>query len=118
MVGTFAPQLGLDTRRPGHRADVGFDNIHLNLKPLLDKFLTPITNEVQRITGPFKPVIDTLTAPIPVVSDLAALVGQPPVTLLSLMEAISGNDLTFIQSIAAFITFVNDSPIGDGYYPA
>jgi Ca2+-binding RTX toxin-like protein len=96
---------------------VKFDDLYLNLQPLIGKFLEPISSEVRRITGPFKPVIDTLTAPIPVVSDLAELVGQPPVTLLSLMEVISGNDLSLIQSIAAFISFLNNSPIAAGYLP-
>ena len=96
---------------------VGFDDIYLNLEPLLKKFIEPISEEVRKITGPFKPIIDTLTAPIPVVSDLAALVGQPPVTLLGLMEVISGNDLSLIQSMAAFISFINDPKVAQGYIP-
>ncbi|MEO6570140.1 MAG: hypothetical protein ABIO83_01190 [Ilumatobacteraceae bacterium] len=107
--------FGLD---PADNRDlsVSFDQLFLDVGPLIDNFLDPILSEVRRFTGPFQPVIDTLTAPIPVVSDLAELVGQPPVTLLGLMELISGNDLSLIQSIAAFITFVNNAPTGGGYF--
>jgi hypothetical protein len=103
---------------PGQNKDlkVTFDQLHLDVGPLIESFLDPILSEVRRFTGPFQPVIDTLTAPIPVVSDLAELVGQPPVTLLGLMELISGNDLSLIQSIAAFISFVNNAPTGGGYF--
>ena len=96
---------------------VTFDQLYLDVGPLVDNFLDPILSEIRRFTGPFQPIIDTLTAPIPVVSDLAEMVGQPPVTLLGLMEVISGNDLTLIQSIAAFITFINNPAVGDGYFP-
>jgi Ca2+-binding RTX toxin-like protein len=96
---------------------VSFEDLYLDLGPFVRKFLQPIVQEVRKYTGPFKPFIDTLMAPIPVVSDLAALVGQPPVTLLGLMSAISGNDLSLIESIAAFIKFVNDAPLGDGLFP-
>lgn len=103
---------------PGQDKDlkVTFDQLHLDVGPLIEDFLDPILKEVRRFTGPFQPVIDTLTAPIPVVSDLAELVGQPPVTMLGLMELISGNDLSLIQSIAAFISFVNNAPTGGGYF--
>ena len=116
VVGTF----GLDWKwnilaGAPSAPEITFDNLYLNLKPLFDKFLEPIASEVRRITGPFKPVIDTLTAPIPVVSDLAALVGKPPVTLLALMQVVSGNDLTLIQSLAAFIQFVNEPAFASGY---
>lgn len=117
LVGTFHMAWAWNKGEAVTAPTVGFDDIHLNLQPLLGKFIEPIANEVRKITGPFKPVIDTLTAPIPVVSDLAELVGQPPVTLLGLMQAISGNDLTLIQSLAAFIQFINDPKVAEGYIP-
>jgi Ca2+-binding RTX toxin-like protein len=108
--------FGFGNNADNHELEVTFDQLFLDVGPLIEKFLDPILKEVRRFTGPFQPIIDTLTAPIPVVSDLAEMVGQPPVTLLGLMELISGNDLSLIQSIAAFITFVNNAPTGGGYF--
>ena len=121
VVGHVALDWAFDPVHPGDTTKnrdlaITFDQLHLDVGPLIDNFLDPILKEVRRFTGPFQPVIDTLTAPIPVVSDLAELVGQPPVTLLGLMELISGNDLSMIQSIAAFISFVNNAPTGGGYF--
>ena len=117
VAGTFHMAWGWSPGDAVTAPDVHFDDIYLNLEPLLGTFIEPISSEVRKITGPFKPVIDTLTAPIPVVSDLAALVGQPPVTLLGLMQVISGNDLTLIQSLAAFISFISDPKVAQGYIP-
>ena len=96
---------------------VAFDNLHLDLGEVLDKFIEPVTNEIKKITGPLQPVVDVITAPIPVVSDLAELVGEPPVTMLSVLEGASGADLSLIKALAAFITFVNGIPDGSGLQP-
>ncbi|MFP5488586.1 MAG: hypothetical protein ACLGHQ_09810, partial [Acidimicrobiia bacterium] len=116
VVGQFGLDWGFGLNSGNRDLQITFDQLHLDVGPLIESFLDPILKEVRRFTGPFQPVIDTLTAPIPVVSDLAELVGQPPVTLLGLMELISGNDLSLIQSIAAFISFVNNAPTGGGYF--
>ena len=86
---------------------VGFDDLHLDLGKILTGFLKPIATEVKKITGPLQPIIDVLMAPIPVVSDLAELVGSPPITMISLLEAASGADLALVKAVAAFITFFN-----------
>ena len=87
---------------------IKFDNLYLDISAFFQQYLKPTLDEVRNIVGPFKPVIDTLNAPIPVVSDLAALVGQPPLTLLGLMELVSGNNLTVVKSLAAFVSFAVD----------
>ncbi|MPZ74156.1 MAG: hypothetical protein GEU74_13150, partial [Nitriliruptorales bacterium] len=96
----------------GQLQDAGFPTVvgtfHLDISAFFEEYLKPTLDEVRNIVGPFKPVIDTLNAPIPVVSDLAELVGQPPLTLLGLMELISGNNLTVIKSLAAFVKFAVD----------
>ena len=47
---------------------------------------------------------------VPIISDLSKLVGQGPVTVLDLLEAISGNDLSLLRSILQMIKFVNSLP--------
>ncbi len=115
VVGTFHLDWGFTKSAGGPTVDdpsrpltVSLDNIHLDASAFFQAYLKPTLDEVRNITGPFKPVIDTLNAPLPVVSDLAEMVGEPPVTLLGLMEAISGNNLTVIKSLAAFISFAVD----------
>ncbi len=84
---------------------------------MLDKFIEPVTKEIKKITGPLQPIVDVITAPIPVVSDLSELVGGPQITMLSVLEEASGADLSLIEALAAFITFVNGIPDGDGLAP-
>ena len=90
--------------------EAGFDNIRLDLGSFLTEFLNPVLSEVQRYTQPLQPIIDTLQSPIPGVSQLAELVGADPITLLDLMEAVSGADLTLIRRLLDVITFANSIP--------
>ncbi|MBW3668521.1 MAG: hypothetical protein KY443_04835 [Actinobacteria bacterium] len=119
VVGTFTAGWTWDSTVPGTLAPptVAFGNLHLDASAFVQKYLAPTLAEIRNVTGPFGPVVDTLTAPLPVVSDLAALVGQPPLTLLSLMEAVSGNNLTVIKTLAAFIQFANNPIVADGLIP-
>jgi hypothetical protein len=100
---------------------LGFADIHLDVSAFFNKYLKPTLNEVRNVMGPFKPIIDTLNAPLPVISDLAALVGQPPVTLMGLMELLAGNNLTVIKSLAKFISFAvelaNNESFAEGLIP-
>jgi len=93
---------------------VAFDNLHLDLGSVLSGFLKPIADEVKKITGPLQPIIDVITAPIPVVSDLAELVGGAPITMISILEEVSDADLSLIEAVAAFITFFNSIPTDSG----
>lgn len=95
--------------------EISFDNLYLDASAFFEEYLKPTLTEVRNIVGPFKPVIDTLNAPLPVVSDLAALVGQPPITLLGLMELISGNNLTVVKSLAAFVGFAVELASNDNF---
>ena len=78
----------------------------------------PITKEIKKITGPLQPIVDVITAPIPVVSDLAELVGSPPITMISLARRRRpAPTSSLIKALAAFITFVNAIPDGAGLAP-
>ncbi len=88
----------------------GFDNIRLDLGSFISEFLAPALKEVQRYTKPLQPIIDTVQAPIPGVSQLAELVGLDPVTLMDLFELVSSNDLTMIRRLLDVISLVNSIP--------
>jgi Ca2+-binding RTX toxin-like protein len=95
-------------------SELSMSQVYMDAGGLLNAYLKPIVEQVKKATGPFKPVVDTLYTPIPVVSQLAALVGKPPVTLIDLAEALSGNDLTMVKTVLGVIKFANDfKPTGD-----
>lgn len=96
---------------------LAFNDLYLDAGAFIGQFLDPIADEIRNITSPLKPFVDTLQAEVPVVSDLAKLVGADPVTLISLMEAVSGSDLDVIRSIIAFLDFVNNLPSDAGLIP-
>ncbi|MDQ1438616.1 MAG: hypothetical protein QOK43_2245 [Acidimicrobiaceae bacterium] len=96
---------------------ISFGDLYLDAGGFITQYLQPLTNEVKNITSPLKPIIDTLQAPIPVVSDLAELVGADPITLISLMRAIGGSDLDVVDSVIAFIDFANHLPTDSGLIP-
>ena len=96
---------------------ISFKNLHLDAGQFVSEFLEPITREVKNVTSPLKPVIDTLQAEVPVVSDLAKLVGADPITLIDLMEKASGSDLGVVKSVIAFLDFANRMPTAGGLIP-
>ncbi|MFN2539359.1 MAG: hypothetical protein ABR549_14590 [Mycobacteriales bacterium] len=89
---------------------ITFDHLYLDLGKTFSSFLGGIVGDIKRVTSPFRPIVDTLQAPLPVLSQLAALVGKPPVTLISLLEAVSGADLSLIRSFLSVIQFINALP--------
>ncbi|MEO8555026.1 MAG: calcium-binding protein [Actinomycetota bacterium] len=97
---------------------ITFPHLYLEVGPFLDKTLGPIFKEVKSITGPLQPIIDTLYAPIPVLSDLSHMVGGPDVTLVSIAKAYSslagGPDLTFVDRVLAAVTLANKTLSGNG----
>jgi Ca2+-binding RTX toxin-like protein len=96
---------------------IQFGDLYLDAGEFIGQFLDPIADEIKNITSPLKPFVDTLQAEVPVVSDLAKLVGADPVTLISLMEVATGSDLDVIRSLIAFLDFVNNLPSDAGLIP-
>jgi Ca2+-binding RTX toxin-like protein len=88
-----------------------FGDLHLDVGTYLAKFLKPVIDGINDVISPFKPIIDVINAPIPVVSDLAAMVGEPPVTMISLLEAATGADLSMVKAILSIVQFVGT--VGD-----
>jgi Ca2+-binding RTX toxin-like protein len=83
-----------------------FDEVKLDLGSFIAEFLAPALEDINRYLKPIQPVIDTISAPVPGIAQLAELVGEEPPTLLDLFESISGNDLTFIRRIIGIINFI------------
>jgi len=87
---------------------VEFRDVSLDVGSFLSDVVGPIVKEVQKITAPIQPLIDILTTPLPVISDLG-----PPVTLLDLAGAFGTIDPRMIYSIADVISLINRIPDPD-----
>ncbi|HXV74786.1 MAG TPA: hypothetical protein VD788_00590, partial [Candidatus Polarisedimenticolaceae bacterium] len=93
---------------------VEFRDIGLDLGSFISDFLGPIVEEVQKFTEPFQPVIDVVTAPIPVVSDLAGR----DISLVDLAGMTGYVNPDLIYAIADVITLINSIPEIDPNDPA
>ena len=112
---TYTPGVFTETPEPD---EIQYGNLYLDFGEFARMLVAPTIGEVQRFTKPFQPVVDALITPIPVISDLAVQFGQDPVTLLALLEVVSGNDLTLLERIAKLIDFINSVDIGEVGYLA
>ncbi len=90
----------------GAEPEFRFGDLHLDIGTYLARFLQPVIGGINDVIAPFKPIIDVINAPIPVVSDLAAMVGEPPVTMITLLAAATGADLGMVTAILSIIQFV------------
>jgi Ca2+-binding RTX toxin-like protein len=89
---------------------IKFQNVGLNLGSFFSDLLAPILEQIQKITEPIQPIVDVLTAPIPVISDLAG----EDITLIDIAGMFGVVDPGFIYAIADIITLVNSIPTDAG----
>ncbi|MCC6231526.1 MAG: hypothetical protein IT580_02725, partial [Verrucomicrobiales bacterium] len=90
----------------------GFHNVQLDIGSFVSDFIKPILEELRVITEPLGPVVEVLTTPIPVLSDIAG----KPYTLLDLAELwgmISPGARKFIDVIVIIVELVNDSSVAN-----
>ncbi|UCE72957.1 MAG: DUF4347 domain-containing protein [Methanomassiliicoccales archaeon] len=85
---------------------INFSNVRLNLGKYFSEFLAPILKEIKRVTEPLQDLIDILTSPIPVISDLAG----KDITLIDIAEMFGVVDAGFIYALADLITLINSIP--------
>ncbi|MDC5696918.1 calcium-binding protein [Intrasporangium calvum] len=97
---------------------IDFKDVKLDAGGFFSQLLRPVLNKIKSVTGPIQPVIDTLYAPIPVLSDLSKLAGGGDVSLITLAKAFNtlagGPDLEFVERITALVTLVNNMPKCEG----
>ncbi|SBT40241.1 calcium-binding protein [Micromonospora auratinigra] len=119
----FTLKWGLTHQRGGLTATGGavstplqvtFTDIALDAGAFFSKILKPVVEKIKAVTGPLQPVIDTLYAPIPVLSDLSKATGGPDITLVWLAKTFStlagGPKLDFVDTVREVISFVNRIP--------
>jgi streptogramin lyase len=84
---------------------VSFDGAKLDLGSYISSVVAPIVQNVQSVLDPIQPLLDTITARIPGLSDLTDAVGMGDVTLLSLAEKAAG--LSGDPEIIALVNLAN-----------
>ncbi|MGC9450585.1 MAG: hypothetical protein ACP5I4_03990 [Oceanipulchritudo sp.] len=87
---------------------IAFKCVTFDLGSFLNDFLGPVVEKIQEITKPLQPIIDIVTFPIPVISQLA---GQP-ITLVDIAGMTGYVEPAMIYAIADIIELVNK--IGTG----
>ncbi len=50
---------------------LGFRDVEVDMGSFISDLLKPFVDKIAEVTGPLQPVIDVITAPLPVVSELA-----------------------------------------------
>ncbi len=91
----------------------GFHNVSLDVGSFIAEFMGPILKELNKITEPLGPVVDVITAPLPLISDLAG----KPYSLLDMAEAfglISPSTREFIDVLVVVIRMANSTVVNDG----
>ncbi|MHA3837473.1 calcium-binding protein [Terrabacter sp. AAH1] len=93
---------------------IEFKDVAIDAGGFLSNLLGPVLKKVKSVTGPLQPVIDTLYAPIPVLSDLSKMAGGGDVSLITLAKTFNtlagGPKLDFVDRIAALTTLINNLP--------
>jgi len=85
---------------------ISFDNIELNLGDFFDGFAGEVLGTVRDVLDPIQPLINVLTTPIPVISDLAG-----PTTLVDLARIFGRGDVAaFVDSVVTINDFVYSLP--------
>ena len=87
---------------------IQFDNTQLNFGEFINELIGPIFQQIKQITEPIQPVIDVLTSPIPVVSQLSGR----DISLLDLAKVFGDGDprIEFITSVVEIAQLVNSIP--------
>ncbi|QIK65874.1 calcium-binding protein [Nocardioides sp. HDW12B] len=85
---------------------VDFGSLYLDAGSFVNDFAGPVIGGVADHVKPYKPLIDALRAPIPVVSDIAVQLGKPAVTPISVLENVTGARLGFVRKVLEVLDVV------------
>jgi len=89
---------------------VAFDDVAIDMGSFIGDLLGPMVDKIQEITEPVQPIIDIMTARIPVLSDLAGRT----ITLVDIAGMTGYVEPALIYAISDLITFVNSIPAEPG----
>ena len=103
---------GFNANDPAPTAE--FKNVRVDLGGAISGVLEPIFSKLEPILAPFTPILDFVSAPIPVLSDLSNAIGQGDVSLLTISGIGSGygsqeNDgfISLAESVVKVLDFMD-----------
>ncbi len=93
---------------------IRFENVGLDLGSYISDFLLPVLQKIHDVVAPFEPIVDIVTAALPIFSDLAG----HPVTLLDLWEALGYLSPTSREFIDVIIEIIKLSDLAENLSPS
>lgn len=86
MYGTL--HVSYDTSRSGDPLnDVEYLNLMVDKFSFFEQFVGPWLGQFAKSMSPVLPFFTSITTPVPVISDVATATGNPPITIIDLLEA-------------------------------
>ncbi len=126
-VDEASPEFGDPTSSAPGAPSIAFTDISLDLGTFVESQLGPAIDSVNEAIDPLRPVIETLYAPIPVLTDLSKAAGGGEVTLVSLAETFNtladGVDTTAVKAVlqavetAKTVTEISEQLASEGSVP-
>lgn len=105
MIVDWDYQLGEDLQLP----EVQLNNVELEVGDFLNGFVGGILDEVENVIGPVRPIVDFLSSPMPILSDL----GIGEITVLDFLElqgAVTPPVKAFIEALATIDSIALNLP--------
>ncbi len=108
------------TASSGSEPDVQFNNVQLDLGTFFSNFVTPIVSEVKTILHPLQPLFDVLNTRMPIFSDIGFLRDKfdtnhdSKVSLLEVLDFLSGGSTKFLDTVNSINDLVNHIPTVGG----
>jgi len=84
---------------------VVFDDVSLDMGSFISDFLGPVLKQIQKVTEPLDDILDFITAPLPVISDLG-----DDLSLVDIAQMTGQVNLSFLDSVADLVDLVNSIP--------
>ncbi len=114
VVGAFHVDWAFDTKAADRGVPtVTFDHLYLDVGTFASQILEPIVKEVRKVTSPLEPIVDFIRSDVPILTQLAEIVGEEPVTVLTLIQLSGGfdeDDLDLVDSVLQLISLANSLP--------
>ncbi len=86
---------------------IDYEKLYLDAGTFVDKFAGDVIRGAAKQVKPYKPLIDAVRAPVPVISDIAMLMGQEQVSLLDILEGSVGANLGFVRKVIEVLDVVS-----------
>ena len=82
----FDAVLGAENAFDGELREFDFGTFYIDMGSYISGVIKPIIDEIDNVLKPLDPLIEFLSFEIPLLSDVAVLLGQDPITVVSLIE--------------------------------